>query len=291
MSGAALPYVVPPSGSLPLPGLGDQPLTIFGPLVLLGVIVGWRRGLRYAEVHGIGADAARTLMERVLVVGFVVAHWFSLVFYFPERIVADPWVLLWIPAGLSSVGGFLGAWLGLWWVTRRTGLPRLRCADLLTYGLLAGFCLGRLGCALVHDHPGRLASPDAWLAVGPWPGAGGQYRYDLGLLELGLCLGLLLAVHLGLDWRRAAPGRLTGLVAVGYAAVRFVLDFFRAVDAVGGGTPDPRYLGLTAAQHVTLVFLAAGAWLLLRREGASGAQPQGRGRVVGASRGALEDRS
>jgi phosphatidylglycerol:prolipoprotein diacylglycerol transferase len=265
MTAAALPYVVPPSGSLPLPWVGDLPLSVFGPLVAIGVVVGWRRCLRYAHVHRIEADAARTLMERVLLVGFVVAHLFSLVFYFPQRILENPWVLLWIPSGLSSVGGFLGAWLGLLWVTRRTGLPRRRCADMLVYGLLAGFCFGRLGCALVHDHPGRIASPDTWLAVGPWPGPAGVYRYDLGLLELGLCLTLLLLVHLAFDWRRAAPGRLTGLVAVGYATVRFVLDFFRAVDPVGGGTPDPRYLGLTAAQHVTLAFLLAGLWLLLGR--------------------------
>ena len=265
MTVAALPYVVPPSGSLSVPGLGEQPLTVFGPLVAVGVVLGWRRCLRYARVHGIEADPARRLMERVLLVGFVVSHWFSILFYFPERVVEDPWVLLWIPSGLSSVGGFIGAWLGLWWVTRRTASLRRRYADMLTFGLLGGFCWGRLGCALMHDHPGRIAEPGAWLAVGPWPGAGGAYRYDLGLLELGLCLGLLLAVHLCFDWRRAPAGRLTGWVAVGYAAVRFVLDFFRAVDPVGGGTPDPRYLGLTAAQYVTLVLLGAGLWLLMRR--------------------------
>ena len=51
-------------------------------------------------------------------------------------------------------------------------------------------------------------------------------------------------------------------VAVGYGVARLWLDFFRASEAVGGGTPDPRYLGLTPAQHVTLVFLGVGAWLL-----------------------------
>jgi phosphatidylglycerol:prolipoprotein diacylglycerol transferase len=160
------------------------------------------------------------------------------------------------------VGGLLGGWLALLWVARRRGLPLLRCADMLVFGMLAGLCIGRLGCALVHDHPGRLADADAWLAVGPWPGAAGAFRYDLGLLELGLLAALLLVVHLGLDWRRAPAGRLTGIVAVGYAAVRFGLDFWRAVEVVGGGTPDPRYLGLTAAQHVTLAFVLVGLLLI-----------------------------
>ncbi len=265
MIDASLPYLVPPSVSLPLPGGGEHHLTVFGPLVALAVVVGWRRCLTYARVHDIDTDTARSLMETVLVVGFVVSHWFSLVFYFPERIVQDPWVLLWIPSGLSSVGGFVGAWLGLVWFARRKGLPLRRCADMLIFGLLPGFCLGRLGCALVHDHPGRIADPLAWLAVGPWPGGTGVYRYDLGLLELGLCLALLLLVYLAFDWRRASAGWLTGLVAVGYAAARFGLDFFRAVTPVGAGTPDPRYLGLTAAQHVTIALFVAGLLVLFRR--------------------------
>jgi phosphatidylglycerol---prolipoprotein diacylglyceryl transferase len=260
MTSVSLPYLDPPS--LPLPWGGD--LTVFGPLVALAVIVGWRRCLRYAKVHGIAAEAARGLMEKALLVGFVVSHWFSLVLYFPQRIVEDPWVLLWIPAGLSSVGGLLGGWLALVWVVWRTGLPLRRGADMLVFGMLAGLCLGRLGCALVHDHPGRLASADTWLAVGPWPGPTGAFRYDLGLFELGLCGLLLLLVHLVFDWRRAPPGRLTGMIAVGYAAVRFVLDFFRADAPVGGSTPDLRYLGLTAAQHVTLVFLVVGLLLIHR---------------------------
>jgi len=262
---SALPYLDPPSVSLVLPLIGEHRLTVFGPLVALGVIVGWRRCLRYAEVHGIETDAARHLMERVLLVGFVVSHWFSLALYYPSRIVEDPWVLLWIPSGLSSVGGLLGGWLALLFVARRKGpLPLLRCADMLVFGMLAGLCIGRLGCALVHDHPGRLAEADAWLAVGPWPGTAGAFRYDLGLLELGLLATLLLVVHLRFDWRRAPAGRLTGIVAVGYAAVRFGLDFWRTVEVVGGGTPDPRYLGLTAAQHVTLAFVLVGLLLIHR---------------------------
>ncbi len=258
-----LPYVVPPSVSVSLPLLGEQHLGVFGPLVALGLVLGWRRCLRYAEVHGIEAETARRLMEVVLVVGFCVSHWVSIIFYFPHRIAEDPLVLLWIPAGLSSVGGFVGAWLGLAWFARRHALPMRRLADMLVYGLLLGFCLGRVGCAWVHDHPGRIADASAWLAVGPWPS--GVYRYDLGLLELGLCIVLLAVVHLAFDWRGAAAGRLTGLVAVGYAGVRFVLDFFRATTAVGGGTPDPRYAGLTVAQYATITFALAGLWLLSSR--------------------------
>jgi phosphatidylglycerol:prolipoprotein diacylglycerol transferase len=267
MIATSLPYLDLPSLRLPLPLVGEQELTVFGPLVVLGVVVGWRRCLGFAKAHGIEISAARTLMESVLLVGFVTSHWFSLALYYPSRVVADPWVLLWIPSGLSSVGGLLGGWLALVWFVRRTGLSLRRCADMLVFGMLAGLCLGRLGCALVHDHPGRVASAGAWLAVGPWPGHPSVFRYDLGLLELGLCLLLLLVVHLGLDWRRAPPGRLTGVVAVGYAAVRFVLDWFRADASVGGSAPDPRYLGLTAAQHVTLVFLVVGVVLVLRTRG------------------------
>ena len=154
----------------------------------------------------------------------------------------------------SSVGGFVGGALAFAWYTRGGRLPRLRHADALIYALLIGFTFGRVGCSLVHDHPGPIVGPDAWLAVGPWPD--GQWRLDLGLVEL---LGLLVldAVVYGVLARRPMPaGRLTAIVAITYASGRFPLDFLRA--------DDERYAGLTPAQLACVAFVVAGLALLWR---------------------------
>lgn len=254
MTALALPYVALPTWHLELPLLGDQALTVFGPCVALGVALGFRLMLRYARVRGLDVAAVDRAAIWIVVIGFAVAHWFSMLLYFPDRVAEDPWTLLHIGSGLSSVGGFIGGTLAFLVVAWRRRLALRVHADAIAFGLLPGFTIGRVGCTLVHDHPGAVASPDAWLAVGPWPD--GTFRYDLALVEL---LGLVVAcvlVFAVFDWRRAAPGRLTATIAILYAIGRFPLDFLRAL--------DNRYLGLTPAQWACLAIAIAGATLLVR---------------------------
>jgi phosphatidylglycerol:prolipoprotein diacylglycerol transferase len=242
-----------------LPFLGEHELSIFGPLVVLGVALGFRRMLHYARVRGLDVAATDRIAVWVLVGGFAMAHWVSMLLYFPERVVADPWVLLPLGGGLSSVGGFVGGALAFVIVARRRGVPMRAHADALTFGLLTGFTIGRVGCSLVHDHPGAIARPDDWLAVGPWPD--GAWRYDLALVELCGLLVVCAVIYGVFDWRRAPPGRLTAVVAILYSAGRFPLDFLRAVDT--------RYFGLTPAQFACLAFVGAGVVLLLRTRAAA----------------------
>ena len=72
------------------------------------------------------------------------------------------------------------------------------------------------------------------------------------------------------DWRKAAPGRLTGLIAIVYGPARFLFDFLRESEAGRGvSTPDLRYLGLTPAQYFSLAIFAAGVYLMVRKPKAS----------------------
>ncbi|TPV94081.1 MAG: hypothetical protein B7733_17270 [Myxococcales bacterium FL481] len=280
---ANIPYLDPPRlelGDLPL--LGEIPIEPFGILVALGVILGWRFCLHYAKTRDIDDWMARDVMFWVLLCGFVMAHWVSVIFYFPERIAEDPLVLLYILNGLSSVGGFLGAFLGMTWFLRKHRQPKLIYADMLTMGLLIGWCFGRAGCSWVHDHPGRIVAPDTFFAVGPWPCRcpdGGRalsaccevgegiFRYDLGLTEFLLTVWMAMYIFFIFDWRNAAPGRVTGIVALIYGPARVLMDFLRE-DTVSKGvsTPDVRYLGLTAAQWASLVIFGAGMYLVFIRK-------------------------
>lgn len=247
----AIPYVSLPSTTVDLPLIGTQTITVFGPLVALAIVVGYRRCMRYAAERGLDPANTDALAVRALLVGLVVSHWVSLVFYFPQRVLADPWVLLPLGGGLSSVGGFAGGALAFAWVMWRRRLEPRVYADVLMFGLLAGFTIGRLGCTLVHDHPGRVVDAGSLLAVGPWPD--GTYRYDLGLIELTGLVLLCGFVYLRFDWRRASPGRLSALIAIAYGGARFWLDWLRAA--------DERYLGLTPAQWACLAIIAVGLCL------------------------------
>lgn len=278
---ALIPYFHAPERTLveDLPILGPLKLQVFGPLVAVGVIVGWKRCLHYAKLKDIDEFLFRDYLFWMLVFAFVISHWVSVLFYFPEQVAQDWTVLLKIWNGLSSVGGFFGAFVGMTLFLRakfpfhnmgHEPQPLLPYADATIFGLLIGWCFGRAGCSAVHDHPGKIVPEGTFLAVGPWPD--GTWRYDLGLLEFFFAVTLTATVYLFVNWRNKRPGWLVGLVVVAYAPFRFVLDFFRADEAARGviSTPDERYAGLTPAQWFTIAFFMAGLYLLLFRKPKAG---------------------
>jgi phosphatidylglycerol:prolipoprotein diacylglycerol transferase len=282
----AIPYVVPPEKTFEfgrdIPLFGDHlTIGVFGILVAIGVLVGIQLAVKvYSKAKDLDEWLFRDQIFWVLVFGFVISHWVSVLFYFPEKIAENPWILLILTNGLSSVGGFFGAFIGMNWFLRREKQPILVYADGNMFGLLIGMCFGRLSCAWVHDHPGKIVEAGTFLAVGPWPcrcpegralpeccsAAQEIYRYDLGLLEFLVILGLSIFVYFFWDWRKAHPGRLTGLVAFVYGPARFAFDFLRATEVDKVAEPDSRYLGLTPAQYFAIAIFAAGVWLLFVRK-------------------------
>ncbi len=158
--------------------IGTMSIYMFGVLVAIGVIIGDRIVVAEGAKRGLAQEDVRFLNARIVIVGFIVAHLVSVIFYFPERIVESPWVLLNFWSGLSSFGGFLGAFLAFLFYTKREKIPRLPYADSVALGLSVGWIFGRTGCFTAHDHPGRRTS--FFLAVN-YPGGP---RHDLGLDEL-----------------------------------------------------------------------------------------------------------
>lgn len=272
---AFIPYITAPEHTLveDLPMIGPLKLQLFGPLVAVGVIIGWYRCLAYARLKDLDEYLFRDYLFWLLVAAFTISHWVSVIFYFPHEIEEDPLVLLQIWNGLSSVGGFFGAFVGMmlylrWYCGRLPNIgkqPVMVYADATMFGLLIGWCFGRTGCSIVHDHPGKMVPEGTFLAVGPWHD--GSFRYDLGLVELMFALSLMTFVYVFSKWKEWPPGRLTGLVASAYAPFRFYLDSLRADEKALGviSTPDVRYAGLTTAQWFTIAFLLVGLWLLFVR--------------------------
>jgi phosphatidylglycerol---prolipoprotein diacylglyceryl transferase len=266
---ASLPWWTPTIWTFDLPILGPSRIGLFGPLVVLGIVLGLRACRRYARERGLANGVVDDAATWALVSGFIGAHLVALFAYHPERVIAEPWIVLAIWSGMSSTGGFLGALVGVLMWSRRRGHPFLPIADALVFGLLVGFTFGRLGCALVHDHVGIEADASAWLALGPWPCACGDgstapsccatptYRYDLGVLEAVLLTGLWVGAHRFYAWRRAPVGQLTGWIALAYGLLRLPLDALRVDDA--------HHFGLTFAQWACLGFIACGAALLVSR--------------------------
>jgi prolipoprotein diacylglyceryltransferase len=87
--------------------------------------------------------------------GVVVGHLVHVGLYHPEEIRSARRVLeFW--DGLSSFGGLLGGILAAILFFRIRGVPLSRYGDAFAVGIPTGWAIARIGCFLVHDHPGRL---------------------------------------------------------------------------------------------------------------------------------------
>jgi phosphatidylglycerol:prolipoprotein diacylglycerol transferase len=235
--------------------IGSIPVHMFGVLVAIGVIVGDRVVVREGIKRGLEERDVKFMNARIVIGGFIMAHLVSVIFYFPERIPENPWILLNVWAGLSSFGGFLGALLAFLYYTRKERISPLPYADSVALGLAVGWIFGRTGCFTAHDHPGLRTT--FFLSVRYPEGT----RHDLGLDEL-LFTIVITAILFAYARKPRVPGRIIGLFAVLYAPVRFGLDFLRATDVP---RPDERYATLTPAQWACLATLVLGIWLMRRK--------------------------
>jgi len=243
---------------LNLPLIGQVSIHMFGVLVALGVIVGDRIVVKQGQRRGLDANDVKYLNARIVIGGFIVAHLVSVIFYFPERIAED-WKVLFNPfAGLSSFGGFLGAFLAFLYFTKKIDVSRLVYADSVALGLSVGWIFGRAGCSTAHDHPGRHS--DFFLAVRYPDGP----RHDLGFDEL-LFTIVMTAVLFNYNRKPRPPGRIIALAMLMYAPTRFILDFLRETAvSTAISHPDKRFLALTPAQWACLATAAFGVYLWRR---------------------------
>ncbi len=236
--------------------IGPWTIKPFGALVALGVYAGVIIAARLARARGIHPVAMTRFMYWVLVSAFVCGHVLDALFYHPQRVLADPLTLIRLWDGLSSFGGFVGAALGAFAFKWRFKVRVLPFADTMAAAFPVGWTFGRMGCAIVHDHPGMRS--DLWFAVAFENGG----RFDLGLYEMVFAL-ILAMVCLILARKPRPPGFFLGFTMLAYAPVRFALDFLRAEPGQIAGA-DPRYFMLTPAQWASFVMVGAGFALLWR---------------------------
>jgi phosphatidylglycerol:prolipoprotein diacylglycerol transferase len=236
-------------------------------LVAIGVLLGIRIVEEFGRRNGVKPEVSTDFATHTLGVGFAGALLLNAVFYnqawFGET--ADN-IAGWFDGrfkltapGLSSYGGFFGAAAGIMLFRYRRGIPVMRLVDPAAFAFPFGWFFGRMGCFVVHDHPGRPS--DFFLAVDNYQTHGGGElvaRHDLGLYEViwSFVVGLL---FLYLAQKKRKGGTYLALLIMLYAPIRFCLDFLRATGAEGG---DDRIYGLTAGQYSSIAFLLFGAFLL-----------------------------
>lgn len=230
--------------------LGPLTIQVWGLMVALGFMLGAVASTRLAARRGLKPGAMWDALVWIIVGAFVMSRLFFVVFYEPAYYWMHPAeiVAVW-QGGASMMGGYIGAVLAGAFFLHRRKLPFWKYLDAGIFGLPLGLFIGRIGCFLIHDHPGTATT--FWLGV-RYPD--GIVRHDHGLY-LSLNGLILFLVYLVLVRKKAREGVLTATFLVWEGVSRFILDFFRVYEGVGAET---RYLGLTPAQYVAILMLAGG---------------------------------
>ncbi len=224
--------------------VGPLIIQVWGLLVSLGIIAGLSVAYYLTRKIFLSPNVLLDMAIWALIAGLIGARLFFIWFYALDYYLAYPGeVWKFWQGGSSSLGGFVGAGTAIWIFAKvrhfsfKELLPYL---DVGAIGLWLGWGIGRLGCFLIHDHPGRLS--DFWLAVNFFDGA----RHDLGLYDS--LLGFLIFSIFLISFKyltRQRWGLVAGFSFGLYAIARFFLDFLRATDL---SVSDVRYYHLTPAQ-------------------------------------------
>lgn len=244
--------------------LGNVPLQIhsFGLMVALGLLIGisWL-SWRSEKKEGIDGEQIQNFSLFLVFIGWPLSHVFNVIFYEPHLILEDPFELFRVWGSISSYGGLFGGMIAFAiWVYRHPEHRAIKWAEIAVIGLIIPWFFGRMGCGLVHDHPGAIA-PDWWPLALEFPTTSklpGGPRHDLGFYEA-IWWGVILVIFQILDRKPRRRGFYVGLIPILYAPARFTFDFFRVPYDLGG---DARYLGLTPAQYFSIAIFVIGAiWL------------------------------
>lgn len=291
-----LPFFAPVQFTIPIVNL---PIHGFGMMVALGLYLGTEMAMSKAKRDGLDPDIINRVVTWMIVGIFVGGHLGHAIFYEPHKIAADPLYLFKVWDGLSSFGGFIVTAFLCWLFFRKENnrvkrenktrheegkalLLPVRAShygDCVIYGFPMAFGLGRIGCFMAHDHPGKESDfflsvkgvcKNGWARASQsgdtWTCPEGftlfdtscynltQACHDLGLYEAIWACSMIGVVYL-LDKKARFPGFYLAIIPMVYAPFRVFFDSLR--------TADTRYAGLTPAQYGAMILFTVGLSVLL----------------------------
>ncbi len=208
-----------------------------------------------------------------MIIGLIVgARLGYIVFYKPQYFASHPLEIV-LPftfnngfrftgiSGMSYHGGLIGAFIGLFYYTRKNKLGIRNGADLLAPGGALGYTFGRLGNFINGELWGRVTTAPIGMY---FPNANGHSLRHPSQLYEAFGEGILLFILLwSLRRRLKTPGATFSLYLTGYATARFVIEYFRQPDAHLGFV----FLSFSMGQILcSLMFLGGLGFYILSRK-------------------------
>ncbi len=235
---------------------GFVTIHVWGLLVALGFLAGAVMAAKRAKQKGLKSQIIYDVLGWMILSSMIFARLFHVFVYEPGYFLSHlSEIFSFWDGGMSFFGGLIGAVLAASIFLHLKHLDILRYADGLIFGLPLGIFVGRIGCFLIHDHPG---TPTNFFLGIRYPD--GMVRHDLGFYEMLLGFGIFLiflVVHKYI--KNLQNGAFIAIFAVLYGFVRFFFDELRILDTT--------YIGFTPAQYASTTLLVFGVifWCQLQK--------------------------
>lgn len=232
------------------------PLTIqsWGLMVALGFIVGILLILWQARRAGEKTDKLLDLVLWVFIASMIGSRVFYVLLFWQD--FAGHWVdalKVW-NGGMVFYGGLLFAVAVFMLFARRHKLNLWVLSDWAAPALAIGTAIGRIGCHLIQDHPGRITTVTWGIMIN------GELRHETAMYLVFSNLIIFLILWLWLRKSQKLPvGALFYIYLIWEGTTRFAIDFWRATDLPNS---DPRFWGLTISQYIGIGLVVAGIIVL-----------------------------
>lgn len=197
-----------------------------------------------------------------------------------DRVIADPYGMIFSGAGLVFLGGLMGGTIGVTIVLRKNDLPWLKFADIIAPLLIIGYSIGRIGCFLVGDDYGlptksvigisfengappttyeSLSYNYPWLNLSNWNPGEIITVFPTQIIETFIGFGIFFFL-----WNKRQAVITKGSLFFTYLILagieRFFIEFIRL---------NPKYLwiikdavGFSGAQVISLIMISIGIYML-----------------------------
>lgn len=235
--------------------LGPIVIQVWGLFVALGCLAGAGVAVWFAKKNDLKSQIIIDGLAWIIGAGIIGARLGFLFFYDFSVILDNPLnaFAIW-DGGMSIFGGFIAGVLVAILYLRKQNVDVWAYSEAMVFGLPVGLWIGRIGCFLIHDHPGTAT--DFFLGV-EYPD--GVVRHDHGLyLSIN---GFLMAIVFFILAQKKRPiSTYIIIFMIWYGIVRFYLDFYRIGEA--------SFLGLKPGQYFALfiVFIGIYWWYKLYRK-------------------------
>ena len=237
--------------------IGDFVISSFGVMVAIAFLVAyWISSLEYKR-KGLDEKLLGNVFVAAMVGGIVGAKILYLLENVPiSEIMRNPVPNLFSRGGLTFYGGFFGAVLLVWIISRTNNVSFWKILDGLAPGLAIGHSIGRIGCLLVGDDYG-VPSDLPWAMAFPKGLPPTTERVHPTQVYEAILLGIIFLVLWKIRKKEAQDGWLFSILLILAGIERFLIEFIRSTSP----SPVP---GLSLAQVIALVLIIVGMIKLVR---------------------------